>query len=194
MAKGTLIILFLLAIIASLLIGINIGKKLTLSLVSNPQLTTYNLQLSPSPTTYNLQLTANPPTASSSPSASPKPRKTTGTSTFQNSTCGFQFSYPGSYLKEKTVNTESIIFTDPDDPGSMIATTCAKTIPRPPVTADKIESIMMGGAPATLFHDQDKDKTPRDEVIVKHPKNGMEIIIAGFGESFQKVIASFRFF
>lgn len=177
MAKGTLIILFLLSITASLLFGINIGKTVS---------TKDNSAIKPAITPIISPI-------SSSPSATPKRSKITGTLIFKNSACGFQFSYPGSYINEKTVNSDSVIFTDPDDPGSMIATTCAKAIPRPPVTADKIESIIIAKAPATLYHDQTKDKTPRDEIIVKHPGNGMEIIIAGYGDSFQKALSSFKF-
>ncbi|MBI4990687.1 hypothetical protein HZB96_01175 [Candidatus Gottesmanbacteria bacterium] len=96
-------------------------------------------------------------------------------------------------MRQKTENAQSVIFTDPDDPNAAIATTCAESIPRPPVTSDKIEAISLGGVAATLYHDKNQDGTPRDEIIVKNPNNGLEIIIAGTGVTFQKALSSFKF-
>ncbi len=184
MAKGTTIFFIILITVASLLFGINIGKKL-----NSPQLPITNYQLStitPSPT---ITLT---PTLSATPSAAVK--KSTSITTYTDGTCGFSFSYPGSFIKQKSTNQQSTILTDPDDPKSTIAATCAASIPRPPVSSDKIESIMLDKAAATLYHDQNQqDGSPRDIVIVKHPSNGMEIILAGFGSTFQQVLASFKF-
>ena len=192
MAKGTIIFLFVLAVLASLLFGIKLGIGLDQGKTAPVQSTVNNPSPLPSPPT-------NPPTGGqptiSTISAAIQPTKTkvTGTSTFQNGTCGFSFSYPGSFMRQKTENVQSVIFTDPDDPKAMIAATCAQTLPRPPVSSDKIESITLGGVPATLYHDQDTNGNPRDEVIVKHPSNGLEIILAGFGSIFQQALSSFKF-
>lgn len=185
MAKGTLIFLFFLTIFAALLFGINIGKKLSISNSSIPQPTAYNPQptVTPSPAII--------PIISASPSAALK--KSTGATTYTDATCGFSFSYPGSFINQKTTNGQSTILTDPENPSSIIAATCSSSIPRPPVSSDKIESIMLGNTAATLYHDQNQDGAPRDEVIVKHPSNGMEIIMAGYGENFQQALSSFKF-
>ncbi len=185
MAKGTLIFLFILAILAAFLIGINVGKNISKQQFSNEAIEQLSNQPSPSPT-----LILTPTIASPSATRTPK---TTGTSTFTDRTCGFSFSYPGSFLRQETENAQSIIFTDPDDPNAAIATTCTASIPRPPVSSDKIEAITLGGVGAILYHDQNKDGTPRDEVIVKNPNNDMEIIIAGYGDTFQKALTSFKF-
>lgn len=179
MAKGTLIFLFFLTIFAALLFGINIGKKLV------SQQSAIIITPSPSPSPVII------PAISASPSAALK--KSTSVTTYTDDRCGFSFSYPGSFINQKTINGQSTILTDPENPKSIIAATCASSIPRPPVSSEKIESIMLGNTAATLYHDQNQDGTPRDEVIVKHPTNGMEIIIAGYGEYFQQALASFKF-
>ncbi len=189
MAKGTIIFLFALSLLATLLLGINVGKKLGISSNSNLQPTTGNVQPTITP---SLTPTIIPSiTIISSPSAGMK--KISGKTTYTDGSCGFSFSYPGSFMKQKSVNQQATILTDPDDPTSVIAVTCAASIPRPPVTSDKIESIMLDKVAATLYHDQNKDGTPRDEVIVKHPTNGMEIILAGFGANYKQALSSFRF-
>jgi hypothetical protein len=185
MAKGTIIFLFVLAVLASLLFGIKLGINLDQGKTAPIQSTVSNPPPLPSPT-FSL------PSPVSSSSAVPT-KKVTSLSTFQNGTCGFSFSYPGSFMRQKTENEQSVIFTDPDDPKAMIAATCAQTLPRPPVSSDKIESITLGGVPATLYHDQDTNGNPRDEVIVKHPSSGLEIILAGYGETFQAALSSFKF-
>ncbi len=195
MAKGTVIFLFILAIVASLLAGINIGKNLKLSQSIHNSQTPI---LSPSPTTHNPSLSLTPiPTLTSSPSSSltPSNRQTssTATTTYSNSSCGFSFSYPGSYINEKSVNNQSIILVDPNNPNDAIATTCAASIPRPPVSSDKIEAVTLGGVAATLYHDQTQSGQSRNEVIVKNPNNGLEIIIAGYGPTFQSALNSFKF-
>lgn len=184
MAKGTVIFLFLLTIIATLLFGINIGKKIgpSPSAISNQQLT---ITSTPSPTVTIA------PTIIATPSGTLK--KSTGTTTYTDRTCGFSFSYPGSFIKQKSVNGQATILADPNDPNATTVATCDKILPRPPVSSDKIDSITLDKVAATLYHDQNQDGTPRDEVIVKHPANEMEIILAGYGDIFQKILTSFKF-
>lgn len=190
MAKGTIILLFCLSIIAVFLFGVNFGKKLNSPITDNLQLITV------SPTANYPSLTAFPTISSGTSSAitvTSKP-KVTGTGTYTDKTCGFSFSYPGSYVRQTTSNEQSFIFSDPDDPNLAIAIACLSEIPRPPVSSDKIEATTIDGRAAMLYHDQSaKDGSPRDEVIVKHPKSGKEIIIAGYGENFHQVLTSFKF-
>lgn len=195
MAKGTIILLFILFIIASLLLGINIGKKIGNPESSPPQPVTIN-QL---PTTnYQSPTITLPPTPESSVSAtlSVTPintKKTSGTSTFTDKTCGVSFSYPGSYLKQTSANGKSTIFTDPENIDTAIAVACAPSIPRPPVTSDQIEAITVDKIAATLYHDKNPEGLPRDEVILKNPYNDMEVIIAGFGSTYQTILKNLRF-
>lgn len=181
MAKGTVIFLIILALVATLLFGINIGKKLGV----------YQNTIVVTPTSIPTTAPTATPTLTATPSAGM--RKTTGTTTFSDKSCGFAFSYPGSYINQKSVNGQATILSDPNDQKASIVATCDKSIPRPPVSSDKIESITLDGRAATLYHDQASDGSPRDEVIVRHPTNGMEILLAGYGEFFQQVLASFKF-
>ncbi len=188
MVKNTALLLFFLCIVATLLIGINLGKKIGKNTdVPNLPVPT-NPPVSVSPTlipTVQLNL---PPTSSATTSANAE------TSTVTDQTCGFRLTFPSSYLKQKTENSQSQIFTNPDKPEEGVATACQEEIPKPPLTADKIESIILDGVAATLYHDQNaKDGTPRDEVIVKHPSKNLEVIIAGYGTIFRQALSSFKF-
>lgn len=187
MAKGTIIFIFILSIFASLLAGINIGKKIEkMQLASS--ITPTVIPITP---TFTIFPTTTPVV---SPNARVTTKSATGKSTYRNRTCGFEFSYPGSYLSQKSVNEQATIFTDPDDPNTAIAATCATEIPKPPLPPEKIETITLDDVSVTLYHDSNaKDGSPRDEVIVKHPTNGKEIIIAGFGPTFQSALSSFKF-
>lgn len=186
MVKSTIIFIFFLSILASLLAGINIGKKIE------------RFQSKVTPTSSVIPVTLTPKTLPTiTPVASPSADTTdrpTSKSTYRNRTCGFEFSYPGSYISQKSTNEQSVIFTDPNDPSSAIASTCATEIPKPPLPPEKIETITLDSLEATLYHDKSaKDGSLRDEVIVKHPTNGKEIIIAGFGSAFQSALSSFKF-
>jgi len=194
MAKGTLIFLIILALFATLLIGIRIGKnsyRASETIIPTP---------SPIPSLIpTAQPTLSPTTIvkpTKNPVLSDEPKTTSnvqGTSTYSNGTCGFTVTFPGGYLKSNTQNEYSVILTNENDASQSIATTCADTIPRPPVSSDKIESITLDGQVATLYHDTDDNGKSREIVIVKHPKTGKEIIIAGPNPVFQSVLSSFKF-
>lgn len=188
MAKGTLFFLIILLLIATLLFGINVGKKLG---ISQSAINNQPTNQAPTPPRIDYDPSVISPTQTATPSSVMK--KSTGITTYTDASCGFSFSYPGSFIKQKSVNQQTTILTDPDDSSSTIAATCAASIPRPPVSSDKIEAISLDKVAATLYHDQNEDGSPRNEVIVKHPTNGMEIILAGFGASFQQALASFKF-
>jgi hypothetical protein len=135
--------------------------------------------------------TTNP---STSLRTSLQPTTKAGLSTFTDKTCGFSFSYPGGYLSSNTTNGQSTILTNPNNANESIVTACEAEIPKPPLTPDKLEEITIDGLPTFLYHDSSsKDGTPRDEIIVKHPTNGKEIIVAGYGQAFNATIASFKF-
>lgn len=190
MPKGTAYLFIALSAVAFFLIGFNSGRTLG---VRNE----HYIPPTPSP------LPSATPTMK--PSPIPEPTDTTplptgqtqtnkqGTSTYTNKSCGFSFSYPGSYMNQKSVNNQSIILTDPNNPNLAIATTCAATLPRPNVSAENIEKITLDKVPATLYHDKDDEGNPREDVFVTHPTTGDEIIIAGFGSAFQSALSSFKF-
>lgn len=183
MYKNTALVIAVLSLFATLLIGINIGKKIERKQSSNAtaNFPTYNTV---SPTLYPSYPTSVPNISSS---------QVGGISSYTDDRCGFSLSYPGSFTVTKTEGNKGVIIADISNPISIIAATCDTQLPRPPVSADKIEETTLDGIAATLYHDQSPDGSPRDEIIVKHPRNGMEIILAGYGPDFQNALSSFRF-
>ncbi|MBI2616577.1 hypothetical protein HYW55_00405 [Candidatus Gottesmanbacteria bacterium] len=184
MPKGTAYLFIVLSALAFFLIGFNAGKIL------GPK--NESITILPSPTPF-------PPTPTPSLLPTLPLKESTssgqvqGTSTYTNRSCGFSFSYPGSYLNQKSVNNQSIILTDPNNPNLAIATTCAARLPKPSIGPENIEIITLGGETATLYHDKDEEGNPREDVFVTHPETGMEIIIAGFGAAFQSALSTFKF-
>jgi hypothetical protein len=206
MAKGTIITIFILSIFATLLLGINIGKR-----IGNPQTVISNQnpaisgQQSPLRQGYEGQAVISlipitthliSPTSTLPISKIPTikmQQKISKLSAYSDKKCGFSIAFPSSYISSKTENDKSVIFADQEDPKKMIAFVCDTSIPRPPVTSENIEAISLDGQPATLYHDKNSDGSERDEVIVRNKNNGLEIIIAGFGEIFQQALSSFKF-
>lgn len=183
MPKSTLAFLIFLSLLAALLLGINIGKKMG---------NTQNIALNPAPTLPVL------PTLFASPSpiviqTSPIVLQT-GLSVYSDKTCGFSIAYKGNYLEQNSKNSRSTVITDPENPGQDLVSACLEEIPKPPLVPEKIEDIIVDGVLAKLYHDaSSKDGSPRDELIVKHPANNLEIIIAGFGPPLNLALASFKF-
>ncbi len=191
MAKGTIFLFFVLSIIAVFLVGINLGKKIGISQSK------MSVDLSPTssivpPSKIPASSVYLSPTIISTISATLTPLSSARVN-FTDKTCGVSFSYPGNFIRQQTTNEKSIIFALPDDDKISIALACAEKIPVPPVKAEKIESIIVDGQPATLYHDSNSDNSPRDEVIVKHPFRSEEVIIAGYGATFQNAVSSFKF-
>ena len=173
MPKSTLAFLIFLAVLASLLFGINIGKKLGVS--------QYLAQLVPT-------ISPVPTTSVQKPTATPK------ISVYTDKYCGFSLSYPKNFIEQKSESTGSAIIANSDYPDESIITACQEEIPKPPLTPEKIEDITIDGVKTLLYHDaSSKDGSPRDEVIIKHPTLNHEIIIAGFGPAFNEAVSSFKF-
>jgi len=183
MHKNTLVLIAVLASLASLLFGVSIGKKLERKQVSNlTNLPTSNIITPTSQFTF-------PTSISTSTEAS----QVVGISSYTDDRCGFSLTYPSSFSVTKTAGNKGVIIADVANPNSVIAATCDTKLPRPPVSENKIEETSLDGIVATLYHDQSPDGSSRDEVIVKHPRNGLEIILAGFGPDFQNALSSFKF-
>ena len=145
MPKNTVLLLLFLVLVSSLLLGINIGKKIGKSLNNqagdNNQIRTTStpwITPIPSPTTSLIP-------RSSSSGSSTQVVVSGNTSTFTDENCGFSLSYDGTYMNQNTVDGGSSISTDPDDPAAVIVTTCQQEIPKPPLTPDMIENIVVDG-------------------------------------------------
>jgi hypothetical protein len=167
MYRNTLLLVSVLAVCAALLIGVNIGKRMS--------------KQAPSPT----------------PNATPTPTPGPVAQTYMDTYCGFSLTYPASYTVLENASGSAILNNTADKTKS-ITLTCQKAIPRPALTADKIETLtiptaMGASISATLYHDSSaKDGTPIDVVIFKHPTNGMDAFVAGYGTAFNDAIKTLR--
>src|SRR3989338_3813750 len=189
MPKNTLYLIIFLCVVASLLFGINIGKNLGFK--------QYLSQNMPTPTPIIRQ-------PSPTQTLTPIPTQTVisgdkisvgaNQSVYTDRACGFTLTFASTYLNQQPVNGTSTIITDPDDPSSGIVATCQQEIPKPPLLPERIEDIVIDSVSSKLYHDvSSKDGTPRDEVIVRHPAKNWDIIVAGYGATFDEAMANFKF-
>lgn len=161
MHRNTYLLVSALAVIAALIIGVNIGRQVVQS---------------PSPT----------PTPIVTPSQEPT---TSASKTYRNSFCKVAFDYPASFTFLESASG-SAVFSD-SAASDAILLTCQKEIPRPAITEENIEGIQIGSVAAKLYHTQsDKDGTPIDSLIFRHPGTKLDVFLAGTGEIFRKLISS----
>ena len=156
MYRNTFILVSLLAVFAALVIGVNIGRRGSLSQAPTP---------TPGPAPASPQLLS-----------------------FNDATCGISLKYPSNLTKLDSA-TGSAVFLDPKNPQAGLVVICQKDIPRPPLSADKIESFQIGSVSAKLYHDTTaKDGKPVDSLIFANPKTKLDVFISGLGDTFQQVI------
>jgi hypothetical protein len=166
MHRNTYLLVIFLALLAALVVGVNIGKSFT---------------------------TKQVPSAPSSPT----PMPTLAPLSYTNTVCGFSLLYPADLtMMENT--TASAILTNTKDTTQSVIIACQEDIPRPALALSNIEKILIPNPKGTtvsanLYHDSSpKDGSPIDELIFKNPKNGIDIFIAGIGETFNQVIRTVR--
>lgn len=157
----------MLAVIAALLVGFNLGRSFPKQEAANTQ---------PSPT----------------PFTSPTP--TIGY--LRATACGIAFQYPNSLTPIESSDSGTI-YASTSNPDTTVLVLCQKEIPRVPLTPDKMEVRTLRAATgsatvsATLYHDGSaKDGTPIDKLIFTHPKTGLDVLIGGIGPIYQQFIAS----
>ncbi|MBU1327322.1 hypothetical protein KKB64_02415 [Patescibacteria group bacterium] len=164
MHRNTYLLVLLLAVVAALVVGVNLGRN------------------------YSNQLTINNQQSTSQPTISPRPPKLLE---YSNQYCGISLTYPDSLQKLEA--TAGAIFTDTVNATESVALVCQKNIPRPSLPADQIETVQIGSVAAKLYHDSDpKDGTPIEEFVFSHPTIHLDIFLAGFGETFNAIIKSIQ--
>lgn len=161
MHKNTFILVVFLAIIASLLVGFNVGRKLQ-----------------------------NQPTSAIQPTihvvASPTPVPIVMTP-YTNRYCKISLSYPETMAVTEPA-TGSAKFVDGSD---TIILVCQNDIPGIAVEDTNKETITIGSISGTLYHTATpKDGTPIDVFKITHPKTGMDVLISGIGSGFNAIINS----
>lgn len=170
MHRNTRLLIVALAVIAALLIGINIGRSM-----GSPAPVVAIPTLAPTPTT--------PPVS---------------TVVYTNKTCGITFAYP-STLTPSESSPSGTVLSDPKNPQDTVTVVCQPGIPRVPLMPEKIETLSIPSASgsatasARLYHDiSQKDGSPVDKLIFANRKNGLDVYIAGFGTVYNSVISSLK--
>lgn len=165
MPRNTFLLISSLAVIAALVVGVNIGKQF-----SKPQV------LLPTPT----------------PIVSPTPTLIPPT-TFSSKQCGISFDYPANFTKQEATDSSGVIFSDSGDAKTMIILVCQKDIPRVPLPPEKIETMQIASISAKLYHDKSlKDGTLIDKLIFYNPKVKLDVFFAGLGNAFDAAVASLK--
>jgi len=164
MHKNTLLLVILLAVVAALVVGVQIGRGI------NP-----SLSQSPSPTPLPATPTPELPSLLS----------------YTNTFCGFSFSYPSSHTLTSGASGSAVL-SDATSPQNPILMTCQADIPRPPLIEDRIQDASIAGViDAKIYHDASpQDGTPISALIFNNPNNGLDIFISGIGSAFTQVISS----
>lgn len=167
MHRNTYLLVIFLALFAALVIGVNIGRRLT--------------------------GTVTTPAVSPTPAASPAPEMTE----YTNPLCGFTVSYPNTLTMMGSSTGSAILTNANDATQSVaIACQNDIPRPAlDPTRTEKIQISNPGGSTisATLYHDTSaKDGTPIDKLMFRSPKNGADVFIAGSGDTFSEVIKSLR--
>lgn len=171
MHRNTYLLITLLAVVAALVVGVNLGSRVA---------------------------TLNQPRQVPTTAASPKPNPAQTTKQYTNAICGVSFLYPDGLTALEDASG-SAIFINATDNKQAVAVTCQKDIPRPPLPPEKIESRILTNAlgtatvAASLYHDASaKDGTPVDSLIFRHPTIGLDVYIAGFGSAYNELIATIK--
>jgi hypothetical protein len=172
MAKNTFVVVIILAIVAALLVGVNVGKKLTISQDFAPTIT-----------------------ASPTPLVTPPPGEV-----YTSTTCGIMFNYPAT-LRKMENTSGSAVFTDSATAKEAFAVTCQSDIPRPALDASKIETLRIVNGEATvsvsakLYHDASaEDGTPIDILMWRVPNTTLDVYLAGYGETFNQILQTLRLY
>lgn len=165
MHRNTYLLVSVLAIIAALVIGVNIGRHVVQSPSSIPI------------------PTVTPPQEPTISAVKP----------YRNSFCKVAFNYPGTLTLLENASG-SAAFTG-QAAGDGILLTCQKDIPRPAITEENIEDIRIGSIAAKLYHAQsEKDGSPIDSLIFHHPGTKLDVFLAGTGEVFQNLLKTLIIF
>lgn len=174
MHRNTYLLVTALAVVAALIVGINVGQILKQPAPKTPDAASV---VAPTPT---------PTIAPIVPTA------------YRSEKCGFSLEYPSNLKKTETA-TDSAILTNPNNAKESIVIACQFEIPRPPLVDERIEFLVLESAStsataaARLYHDASaKDGTPIDELIFRNPRTGYDIFIAGFGPLFDELVASVK--
>lgn len=168
MHRNTLLFVAFLAVIAALVVGVQIGRRTTL----------FETTTVPSPTIH--------------------PTPTGATLLYSNKDCGISLSYPNSLQQIESSLSGTILasVTTPSASVIIICQKDIPRVPLPPEKIETITfSGISGGATvsAKLYHDASaRDGTPIDKLIFTNPNTGIDVFIGGFGDIFNELIRTIK--
>jgi len=168
MHRNTYLIVSILAVVAALVIGVNVGKKLQ-----------------------------NSPSASPSPTTTVAPTPTDTIQTYVDSMCGFSVQYPSVFSLMDNASGSAVLSFSGDQTKSIVMT-CQKNIPRPALPADKIVAMSLptttgASVSAKLYHDNsNKDGSAIDALIFTHPTSKMDVFISGVGDAYTNLLSTIQ--
>ena len=199
MQRNTYFVILFLAILAALIVGLNIGKGMPKNSIVDTQTIAPSPSLSPLTPTPDLLPLATGSSLFKNSSGSGALKTASGSATapgklYTNAPCGISLTYPDTVtMQESTTSTNGVLFSDKTNPSQIIILTCQKDIPRPPLTSENIEDKMIGVVPVKLYHDRSqKDGTQIDALIFTHPKTKLDVFIGGYGATFNAMIQSLK--
>lgn len=167
MHRNTLLLTAFLAVIASLLIGFNMGRSLQQT-ASKDTLPT--------------------PISSPSPTFAYISGATCGVSfQYPNTLTPLESSMSGTvFANVASPDTSVIVICQKDIPRAPLAPDKIESITIRAASGS-------GSVSAKLYHDVSaKDGTPTDKLIFTHPKTGLDVFIGGFGAVFQQFITTLK--
>ncbi|MBI4036798.1 hypothetical protein HY386_02905 [Candidatus Daviesbacteria bacterium] len=162
MARNTLFLVVFLAIVAALVVGVQIGR-------------TTNPQLSPTPAP---QTTAIP---------TPTPQANLP---YTNTYCGFSFTYPNSLTLTPGASGSAVI-SDGSETILMACQTEIPRPPLISDRIEEASIAGVTDA-KIYHDSSANDGTPIDALIFNNPANGFDIFISGLGPAFNQVISSIQ--
>jgi len=165
MHRNTYLLVTFLAIFAALVVGVNIGHK-----ISAPQ-TTAPTNITPTPTqSVNL----------------------TYTNTFCNVSLQYP---PSLSKLEDASGSAVLVDSKDTQQSILITCQKDIPLPAVPVNKTETISIEGSSSPvsATMYHDtSSKDGTPLDELIFQVPHSTLDFYVAGYGNTFNQIIPSIK--
>ena len=167
MHRNTLLLVGTLAVIAALLLGINIGRRFQ---------------------STNGNTTALTPSVPPVPSGSPAAAQV---KSYVNAFCKIGFDYPAGLTVLENASGSAALSGKSAEEGILL--TCQKDIPRPPSSEGDSEDLRIGSVSATLFHTRTaSDGASIDSLIFRHPATRLDVFLAGSGETFRNLISTIQ--
>lgn len=169
MHRNTYLLVSALAVIAALVVGVNIGRRF-----EKPQRAQTN----------------GSPTPVMSPSLSVA--TTSAMKSYRNAFCKVSFDYPDDLTVFENASGSAAFTGAAADEGILL--TCQKEIPRPAIAPENTEDVRIGSLSARLYHTQEVSDggAALDTLIFRHPGTRLDVFLAGTGEAFRKLISTVR--